>query len=94
MRLVAPAVPAVVSERGSPYDGRVEVFARLRRRPLAGIGLVVALAWIAVAALECFTTHPLDRGGAYAYLVQVASFAGPGVFGVAAFTWLLERAAS
>jgi hypothetical protein len=64
-----------------------------RRRPVAGAGLVVAAAWIVVVAVECHSTYPLDRGGVYTYLVQVASFAGPGVFGVAAFTWLLERVA-
>jgi hypothetical protein len=70
------------------------MYAVLRRRPVSCAGLVVAAAWIVVVAVECYTTYPLDRGGAYAYLVQVASFAGPGVFGVAAFTWLLERVAS
>jgi hypothetical protein len=71
----------------------MDLLAAPRRRPLAGAGLVVAAGWTVVVVIECLTTYPLDRGGAYANLVQILSSAGPGVFGVAAFTWLLERAA-
>jgi hypothetical protein len=71
----------------------MEVLVALRRRPVAGVGLVVAAGWIVVVVVECLTTYPLDRGGVYANLVQILAFAGPGVFGVAAFAWLLERAA-
>jgi hypothetical protein len=70
----------------------VEVLIALRRRPVAGAGLVVAAAWIVLVAVECFTTYPFDRGGVYAELNQTLDFAGPGVFGVAALVWLLERA--
>lgn len=45
-------------------------------------------------AVECFTTYPFDRGGPYAEVNQIVDFAGPGVLGVAALVWLLERAAA
>jgi hypothetical protein len=70
----------------------VEVLIAFRRRPIAGVGLVVVAAWILLVAFECFTTYPFDRGGLYAELNQMVDFAGPGVFGVAALVWLLERA--
>jgi hypothetical protein len=70
----------------------VEVLVAFRLRPIAGVGLVVAAAWIVLVAFECFTRYPFDRGGVYAELNQAVDFAGPGVFGVAALVWLLERA--
>lgn len=72
----------------------MKVLAALRRRPVAGVGLVVAAAWIVLVAVECFTTYPFDRGGPYAEVNQIVDFAGPGVLGVAALVWLLERAAA
>lgn len=90
-----PSTPlALVRRRRTPYDGAVEVLVAFRRRPIAGVGLAVVAAWIVLVAVECFTTYPFDRGGLYAELNQMVDFAGPGVFGVAALVWLLERAAA
>ena len=78
-----------------PYDWSVEgVLAAFGRRPVAGVGLLVAAAWIAVVAVECSTAYPWDGGGWYATAVEIADFAWRGVAGVAALVWLVERAAA
>ncbi len=87
-------VGAVAVRPGTPYDGPVDVFVAFGRRPVAGVGLVVAVAWIAAVAVECFTTYPFDLGGVYAELNQTVDFAAQGVFGVTALVWLLEQAIS
>jgi hypothetical protein len=76
-----------------PYDWHVEgTLAAFGRRPVAGTGLVIAAAWIALIGVECFAVFPWDAGGLYANTVEFADFAWRGVVGVAAFVWLLERA--
>jgi hypothetical protein len=94
VRRAADGVRTVVRRPGTPYDGSVTLFVAFRRRPITGVGLVVAVGWIVLVAVECFTTHPWDRGGLYANLAQTLSLAGPGIFGVAALVWLVERAVS
>lgn len=78
-----------------PYDWGVEgVLAAVGRRPVAGVGFVVALAYVALVVVESTTTSPWDHGGLYVELVSIVSLAWEGVVGVAAFVWLLERAAA
>lgn len=62
-----------------------------RRRLVVGIGLGVAMAWVVIVAIECFTVSPWDSGGWYGHAIETADFAWRGVVGVAAFVWLLER---
>jgi hypothetical protein len=69
------------------------VLAAFGRRPVAAVGLLTAVAWIVVVAVESATTYPWDRGGWYAVLVTASGLILPGVAGVAALVWLLERAA-
>ena len=61
------------------------------RRPVAGIGLVVAAAWVVIVAIECFTVSPWDGGNWYGHAVETADLAWRGVVGVAALVWLVER---
>jgi hypothetical protein len=63
------------------------------RRPAAGVGLTLAVVWVGVVAAECYAVSPWDGGGWYARAVETADFAWRGVAGLAAFVWLLERAA-
>lgn len=67
------------------------VFVAFNRRPVAGIGLLVAAGWVVIVAVECFTMSPWDTGGWYGHFVEAAGFAWRGVVGVAAFVWLLEQ---
>ena len=67
------------------------VVVALNRRPVAGIGLVIAAVWIVVVAIECFAVSPWDHGGWYEHAIETADFAWRGVVGVAAFAWLLEQ---
>lgn len=68
------------------------VIAGFNRRPIAGIGLVMAVVWVAVVAIECFTMAPWDIGGWYAHLIETVDFAWRGVVGVVALAWLVEQA--
>ena len=70
------------------------VLAAFGRRPVAALGLVAAVVWIAVAAVESFTTFPGAVGGWYGDTAQTIEFAWRGVAGLAALVWLLERAAA
>jgi hypothetical protein len=75
------------------YDPGVEgVLAAFGRRPVAGVGLAVAIAWILVVVVESTTTDPWDQGGWYSVLLNIAGLAWKGVVAVGAFVWLVERA--
>jgi hypothetical protein len=77
------------------YDCGVEgVLAAFGRRPVAGVGLLLVVAWIALVAVESTTAYPWDAGGWYANAAEIAQFAWRGVAGVAALVWLFERAAA
>ena len=78
-----------------PYDWGVEgVLAAFGRRPVAGVGLLVAAVWIAVVAVECSTAYPWDGGGWYAMLTLATYLVAKGVAGVVAFVWLVDRTAA
>jgi hypothetical protein len=67
------------------------VFTAFNRRPIAGTGLVIAAAWVAFVATQCFTVSPWDTGGWYAHMIETVDFAWRGVVGVVALAWLLEQ---
>ena len=77
------------------YDCDVEgVLAAFGRRPVAGVGLVVVVAWIVVVVVESTTAYPWDVGGWYAVLTLAAYLIAKGVAGVVAFVWLVDRTAA
>ena len=61
------------------------------RRPIAGIGLVIAATWVVIVAIECFAVSPWDSGNWYGHAVETADLAWRGVAGVVALVWLLEQ---
>jgi hypothetical protein len=68
------------------------VLPALRRRPVAGIGLVLAVAWVVLVAYQCVAVSPWNQGGSYSVSVTAADLAMKGIVGIAAFVWLVERA--
>jgi hypothetical protein len=65
------------------------VLPALRRRPVAGIGLVLAVAWVVLVAYQCVAVSPWNQGGSYSVSVTAADLA---MKGIVAFVWLVERA--
>jgi hypothetical protein len=69
------------------------VLAAFGHRPVAAVGLLAALVWCVVVAVDVTTRAPWDRGGWYGMAVTGTDFLWRGVAGVAAAVWLVERAA-
>ncbi len=67
------------------------MIAALRRRPVAGTGVVLATVWLAVVVFEVTTSRIYDREDWYGILVTVADMSLRGVLGAAALVWLVEH---